>query len=163
MQTFHASLLILISCYLQTSSSFIHSHQTIKNTRKLGSLWSMTSTDISKITPILVEQSNDFSSLNEVVVKKRVPIGSEPEFYIPDDSTIETSSQRLWIAAHFSLFAFNLFLFVQGALASVAIGGSSMAALVGLKLTSYAAITIISIILGDFAVSSSRAYELVSF
>lgn len=140
------------------SSHFLSTQALKKNCRSTPF---MTATDVSTNIPLNSEPTQDISSSisqNEVIIQKRTPIGSEPEFYIPDDSTIETPSQRLWIAAHFSLFALNLFLFVQSALASVVTGGVAVVPLtaVALKVAVYAALTMASIILGDFAVSNSR-------
>lgn len=43
------------------------------------------------------------------VAPKRIPIGSQPEFAIAGDSTVETPYQRAVVAAHFAVTAFNLF------------------------------------------------------
>ena len=42
-------------------------------------------------------------------------IGSEPQFSIPDDSTIETPKQRYIIYSHFAMFAYNLYLVLTSA------------------------------------------------
>ena len=41
-------------------------------------------------------------------IAKKYPIGSQPEFALPDDSTIETPSQQAVVAVHFALFFWNV-------------------------------------------------------
>lgn len=49
-----------------------------------------------------------FDTPTSQVSTKRVPIGSQPDFALPDDSTIETPHQRAVFWAHWIVTALNI-------------------------------------------------------
>jgi hypothetical protein len=83
------------------------------------------------------------SQIQSTTSPKRIPIGSQPEFSIPDDSTIETPMQRGFLWVHFSLLFYNLFL----------VGTSlNFSTILPLELIKYVWLVLFSVVLGDFAV-----------
>ena len=91
--------------------------------------------------------NNDLSVTNsnnliQNVIKK-TPIGSEPQFSIPDDNVIETPFQRAILVTHFLVLFYNFYLF-----------GSSLGAIGTISLFTimkFIAVVVGSFILGDFA------------
>jgi len=79
--------------------------------------------------------------LSEPPPVKRTPIGSTPDFSIPDDSTVETNPQRAWVGAHFLITLINLTTAASTISAAAATGGANPLLL--------AAAVLASILLGD--------------
>lgn len=78
------------------------------------------------------------SDITELSPKpKKIAIGSVPEFALPDDSTIETSWQRVVVGSHFALLLANLALVQQ----EVPINPETLLA--------FLATTALSIVIGD--------------
>lgn len=60
------------------------------------------------------EIANTASDEGQKLTLKRYPIGSQPDFALPDDSTIENNSQRTVVLVHFLLFFVNVFMSLKG-------------------------------------------------
>jgi hypothetical protein len=71
-----------------------------------------------------------------------LPIGSSPEYSLPDDSVVETKSQQLLIFTHFSLFTYNMYLVLVSVTQSLSLPNILMYGLLALG----------SYVLGDFVV-----------
>jgi len=86
------------------------------------------------------------SSLNEVdALPRRIVKGSEPEFALPDDSTVETPWQRLVLQSHFLALGLNLYFSFS------ALFCNSTLHLTSTTLLSVCLTIALSVVLGDFA------------
>ena len=116
---------------------------------------------LSAVQPVNQEAINissndliqDSITQNEVTIK-RIPIGSQPEFALPDDSTIETPMQRRILWAHFSLLFYNIYL------VGSSLDFSSYMPMESLK---YVFLIMFSVVLGDFAVNTFQCPKYMPF
>lgn len=122
------------------NSSFLSysSLPSAKSTFSHSSSSPVSSTSLQSSTSSSSSFSLEESQQNEIPAK-RVVKGSEPEFALPDDSTIETPWQRLVLQCHFLALAANL------GLGFTALGTSpSSLLMLGITIA-------LSIVVGDFA------------
>ena len=138
---FHiTSVIILVSsCQAYQINNRIQFKKLDLHSRLYSSLIN-TESDVNNINNDLsVTNSND---LIQTIIKK-TPIGSEPQFSIPDDNVVETPFQRAVLVTHFLVLFYNFYLF-----------GSSIGALGTITLFTilkFIAVVVGSFILGDFA------------
>ena len=138
---FHiTSVIILVSsCQAYQINNRIQFKKLDLHSRIYSSLIN-TESDVNNINNDLsVTNSND---LIQTIIKK-TPIGSEPQFSIPDDNVVETPFQRAVLVTHFLVLFYNFYLF-----------GSSIGALGTITLFTilkFIAVVVGSFILGDFA------------
>ena len=145
---FHITSVILLvsSCQAYQLSNRIQHKKLNLHSRIYSSLVN-TESDVNNINNDLsVTNSNNL--IHNII--KKTPIGSEPQFSIPDDNVIETPSQRAVLVTHFLVLFYNFYLF-----------GSSLGAIGTITLFTIAkfiAVVVGSFVLGDFATGISIHY-----
>ena len=102
-------------------------------------------TSLQSAQPVDVDAEVDQTIQSSTTVSKKYPIGSQPKFSLPDDSTIETPTQQAVVAVHFLLFFWNVV---------TALSSYSFASVI--DFSNVVAIFLISIILGDFGKRMKR-------
>lgn len=136
---------LLRICYLTVLIGAAYSLQTIRHIKSsyatIGTYRKSPSRNFILLST--TSSTNDSVQSNEEQ-HKRYPIGSQPEFAIPDDSTIETPMQRRFLWAHFGMLFYNIYLVVSSL---------DLSTFLPMDVLKYCFLVLFSVVLGDFAVS----------